>query len=168
MKTHYRKAFNSLYLSSADIVEPITLTVREARLEPDHSKKTKDSFNTLYFQETEIRPGEKLKPMVLNATNSKTMKELTNSYYLEDWHDLKIQVYVEQGIKFGRDIVDGLRIKAAPKRHELKPGMPQWGAAVSAYKRDGNFEQIEKRVILSDESKALVERQSQDGEDGLP
>ena len=34
-KTHYRKAFNSPYLSSADIVEPTDLTISHVRLEPD-------------------------------------------------------------------------------------------------------------------------------------
>ena len=37
-KTHYRKAFNSPYLSSADIVEPTDLTISHVRLEPDKTK----------------------------------------------------------------------------------------------------------------------------------
>ena len=45
-KTHYRKAFNSPYLSSADIVEPTVLTVSHVKLMPDQSKKSKDVFNT--------------------------------------------------------------------------------------------------------------------------
>ena len=54
-KTHYRKAFNSPYLSSADIVEPTDLTISHVRLEPDKTKKTKDLLNTAYFKEREIR-----------------------------------------------------------------------------------------------------------------
>lgn len=50
-KTHYRKAFNSPYLSSADIVEPTVLTVKCVKLESDKSKKSKDVFNTAYFAE---------------------------------------------------------------------------------------------------------------------
>ncbi|MEG1655817.1 MAG: hypothetical protein RR390_20300, partial [Hafnia sp.] len=34
-KTHYRKAFDSPYLSSADIVEPAILTISRAVLEND-------------------------------------------------------------------------------------------------------------------------------------
>ena len=45
-KTHYRKAFDSPYLSSADIVEPTVLTVARVSLEVDRTKKTKDMFNT--------------------------------------------------------------------------------------------------------------------------
>ncbi|MBR7358258.1 hypothetical protein G3W16_27950, partial [Klebsiella pneumoniae] len=65
-KTHYRKAFDSPYLSSADIVEPTVRTIARATLENDKTKKSKDVFNTAYFEERELRPGEKLKPMILN------------------------------------------------------------------------------------------------------
>ncbi|ELM7247615.1 hypothetical protein Q2X14_003859, partial [Salmonella enterica] len=50
-KTHYRKAFDSPYLSSADIVEPTILTIARVALESDKTKKTKDVFNTAYFEE---------------------------------------------------------------------------------------------------------------------
>lgn len=70
-KTHYRKAFDSPYLSSADIVDAVVLTVSHVTLSIDATKKTKDLFNTAHFVEKEIRRGEKLKPMILNATNSK-------------------------------------------------------------------------------------------------
>ena len=55
-KTHFRKAFDSPYLSSADIVEPTNLTIKHVRLEADKTKKTRDLFNTAYFAEQEIRP----------------------------------------------------------------------------------------------------------------
>ena len=64
-KTHFRKAFDLPYLSSADIVEPTILTIARVSLETDKTKKTKDVFNTAYFVERELRPGEKLKPMIL-------------------------------------------------------------------------------------------------------
>ena len=53
------------------MVGEVGLTIDRVVLEPDQTKKTKDYFNTAYFVETEIRSGEKLKPMILNATNSK-------------------------------------------------------------------------------------------------
>ena len=109
-KTHYRKAFNSPYLSSADIVEPTILTISHVRLEADKTKKTKDSFNTAYFKEKELRPGEALKPMVLNAVNSRTMKNLTGSAFIDDWCNVPITIYVDTNVRFGRDTVEGLRI----------------------------------------------------------
>ncbi len=48
-QTHYRKAFKSPYLSSADIVEPTVLTIKYVKLEQDKTKKTKDDFNQKYM-----------------------------------------------------------------------------------------------------------------------
>lgn len=109
-KTHFRKAFDSPYLSSADIVEPTILTIARVSLEPDKTKKTKDVFNTAHFVERELRPGEKLKPMILNATNSKTLRSLTGSPFIEDWAGFKVTVYVDTNVKFGKETLEGLRI----------------------------------------------------------
>jgi hypothetical protein len=153
-KTHYRKAFDSPYLSSADIVEPTVLTVHHVNLEADKTKKTKDVFNTAYFVEKEIRPGEKLKPMILNATNSKTMKGLTGSAFIDDWLGVRITVYVDHGVKFGKDTVEGLRISPhvpeEPKR--LTPEATKaWARAKEAFKRDGNLKAVLKYAAMSEE-----------------
>lgn len=115
-KTHYRKAFNSPYLSSADIVDPVVLTISHVLLESDRSKQSKDDFNTAFFAEREIRPGEALKPMILNATNSKLLAQITGSKWIEDWRDVLVEVRVESGIQFGREKVDGLRLAKAARR----------------------------------------------------
>jgi len=136
-KTHYRKAFTSPYLSSADIVDPTVLTISKVLLEPDKSKKTKDMFNTAYFTEKELRPGEPLKPMILNAGNSKTMAARTGSKWIDDWQDVSVTVYVDANVRFGRDIVEGLRIA---------PGEPE-------------------KLISAEQSKLLVEKASDVGAD---
>ena len=59
-----------------------------------------------YFEEDE-------KPMVLNKTNMKTLERLFGTEYIEDWYEKKITVFVKEGIKFGKESVNGLRIKAA-------------------------------------------------------
>ena len=158
MKTHYRKAFNSPYLSSADIVEPTVLTVSHVALEPDQTKKTKDLFNTAHFVEKEIRAGEKLKPMILNASNSKTMSGITGSAFIDDWQNVQVTVYVERGVKFGRDVVDGLRISPnAPEKKLLTPmTVMQWENAKAAYKRDGNLDKVLTRVRISEEHQAQL------------
>jgi hypothetical protein len=152
-KTHYRKAFDSPYLSSADIVEPTTLTVRRVTLEKDKTKKSKEQFNTAYFVEKEIRPGEPLKPMILNATNSKTMKALTGSAFIDDWNDVRITVYVDKNVRFGNESVEGLRISPKPPgRKQLTPSQKvQWESAKAAYKRDGNLEAVLARVDISED-----------------
>lgn len=110
--THYRKAFNSPYLSSADVTEPVVLTIKMVRLEAEKTNRKKgEMVNTAYFANREIRAGEKLKPMILNATNSKMMAQITGSPFLEHWQNVQVEVYVENNIKFGKESVDGLRIR---------------------------------------------------------
>lgn len=150
-KTHYRKAFDSPYLSSADIVEPTVLTVRFVRLEADRTKKTKDEFNTAYFVEKELRPGEALKPMILNATNSKTMRQLSGSPFIDDWNGVRITVYVDDKVRFGKETVEGLRISPhAPSKPTLTPESTRlWEAAKAAFKRDGSLDKVLSRAEMS-------------------
>lgn len=158
-KTHYRKAFDSPYLSAADVVEPTVLTIGKVVLERDKTKKTQDSFNTAYFVEKEIRPGEELRPMILNATNSRTMRSLTGSPFIEDWAGTAVTIYVDTNVRFGRDTVEGLRISTELPRKEkpwLEKGTPAWGHATAAVKRDRSFGAIEKRMQISAENKEAL------------
>lgn len=151
-ETHYRKVFDSPYLSAADIVEPVQLTIAKVTQEIDKTKKTKDVFNTAYFQEREIRPGEKLKPMILNATNSKMMDRLTGTPFIEDWAGKRITIYVDSNVKFGRDTVEGLRIRAAAERRALTPqNRSVWENAKAAFRRDANLDAVLGRYDMSDE-----------------
>jgi hypothetical protein len=59
---------------------------------------------------------EDVPPMALNKTNMRTMETITGSDKIEDWYGKKIVVYVQKNIKFGKDLVSGLRIKPVPKR----------------------------------------------------
>ena len=156
-KTHYRKAFDSPYLSSADVTEPTRLTIARVALESDKTKKSKDQFNTAYFIEREIRPGEKLKPMILNATNSKFMKAITGSAFIEDWVNVPIIVYVNNAVRFGNDTVEGLRIKKPAARPVLTPESgPRWEQAKAAFRRDGNLDAVLARAEVSDEHRAQL------------
>lgn len=154
-KTHYRKAFNSPYLSSADIVGPTVLTIKRVVLEPDHSKKTKDHFNTAYFKETEIRRGEELKPMILNAHNSRIMKGFAGSHFIDDWNNIPVTIYVDTNVRFGRDTVEGLRISPEPAKTArpiiTKESPKLWGNAKAAYIRDRNFDKVLEKADISQE-----------------
>lgn len=163
-KTHYRKAFDSPYLSSADIVEPVVLTIARVVLESDKSKKTKDRFNTAYFQETEIRKGEKLKPMILNATNSKMLKTIVGSPFIDDWVGAKVTVYVDYNVRFGKESVEGLRLSPAVQMKKvLTPeDKANWENAKSAYKKQGTLEKILARVDISQEHQELLKKECSD------
>lgn len=150
--THYRKVFDSPYLSSADIVEPTPLTIARVTQETDKTKKTKDVFNTAYFSERELRPGEKLKPMILNATNSKEMAKLTGSPFIEDWQGIRVIVWVDKAVKFGKDTVEGLRLRPAPIRRQITPEHGQaWENAKAAFLRDGNLLAVLAKVDISED-----------------
>ena len=121
-KTHYRKAFDSPYLSSADIVDPVVLTIKRVVLEKDRTNKTQDVFNTAHFEEREIRRGEPLKPMILNATNSKFLASLTGSKWIDDWAGHQVEVFVDANVRFGKETVEGLRLaKPANRPVQLAP-----------------------------------------------
>ena len=156
-KTHYRKAFNSPYLSSADIVGEISLTIARVVLESDKTKKTGDNFNTAYFTEREIRQGEPLKPMILNAVNSKKMYDITGSHFIEDWVNVQVVVYVDKNVKMMGSIVEGLRIKKVPEKPEVAPANERtWKRAKAVYKRDKNFKEVLKHANMSPENQALA------------
>jgi hypothetical protein len=159
-KTHYRKAFNSPYLSSADIVEPTILNIKYVQLRIDDTKKSKDYFNTAFFVESEIRPGEKLKPMILNATNSRTLKDITGSHFIEDWQNVPVTVYVDHNVRFGRDSVEGLRISQAAPQEMRKVLTPEsgdaWLRAVAAYSRDGDLAAVLAHVDISSEHQTMI------------
>ncbi len=55
-------------------------------------------------------------PMVLNKTNMRTLSRIFASDNIEDWYGKQIIVFVQDGIKFGGELVQGLRIKALPVR----------------------------------------------------
>lgn len=155
-KTHFKKAFNSPYLSSSDIEGETTLTVSKVILEMDKTKKTKDLFNTAYFVEPELRKGEPLKPMILNVTNSKMMKQITGTPWIDDWNDVRVCVYVDTNVKMMGQVTDGLRIMPAPKRQEILPGTAAWGHAKTAYIRDKNFDAVLAKADISKENQQKI------------
>lgn len=157
-KTHFRKAFDSPYLSSADIVGPTVLTIARVTLEGDRTKKTKDRFNTAHFVERELRPGEPLKPMILNATNSNTLKKMTGSPFIDDWQNVRVTIYVDSNVRFRDGITEGLRINPkAPTVASISPAnVRAWQNAKAAYLRDGNLDAVLARAFISEADQAQL------------
>jgi len=109
-KTHYRRVFKSDHLSSYDLEDfeeqkkPLIFTIKEVKQEWNTKIAGKTAnANICYFKED-------VKPLVLNATNSKIVSKLCNSPMVEDWKDVKIQLYILRNIRFGKDNVQGIRI----------------------------------------------------------
>ena len=159
-KTHYRKVFKSDHLGIADLEDLIeegkrlVFTVREVKQEYGTLVAGKKiDANIAYFKEP-------IKPMVLNATNSKIMKSFNNgSPFVEDWKNTVIELYIDPNVKMKGDTVGGVRIK--PKQPTvlkpiLIPTMQEWTKAVEWLKKDGTIEGIKKRYTLSETNEQLL------------
>jgi hypothetical protein len=159
-KTHYRRVFKSDHLGIADLEDLIeegkrlVFTIKEVKQEfyvMVAGKKI--NANIAYFKEP-------IKPMVLNATNSKIMKSFNNnSPFVEDWKNTIIELYIDPNVKMKGDTVGGVRIK--PKqpvatKPELTPNMPEWNRAVEWLKKEGTIPGIKKRYELSATNEQLL------------
>ena len=115
--THWKKLTNPDYLGAyalepnQDLIVTIKSVANEVVTGTDGKKET---CSVMRFVEN-------VKPMVLNATNSKTISKLLKTPYIEEWSGRKIQLYVEAGVKAFGDVVDALRVRPfLPVEKELK------------------------------------------------
>ena len=114
-KTHCRKVFKSDHLSSADLEEmqeegrSLIFTIREVKAEFGVKVAgRKVDANIAYFVEN-------IKPMVVNAGNTKILKKRTGSAWLEDWKNIPVELFVDYSKSFAGN-VGGIAIKEqAPK-----------------------------------------------------
>ncbi len=159
-KTHYRKVFKSDHLGVADLEEYIEKNIRLV-FEIEQVKQEygvtvagrKGNFNIAYFKQT-IK-GENIKPLVLNATNSKTVKRFTGSEFVEDWKNVLIELYIDTNVKMKGEVVGGVRIKTTqPQRTKpvLNEQSPKWKDAKASVK-SGNttIDTIRKYYEITDE-----------------
>lgn len=114
--THWKKLTNPDYLGAyalepgQDLIVTIKSVANEVVTGTDGKKET---CSVMHFVEN-------VKPMVLNATNSKTITKLLKTPYIEQWAGRKIQLYVESDIKAFGDIVDAIRVRPFLPVVELK------------------------------------------------
>lgn len=100
-------AFPSRFMSSADIRatgRDIIDTIESIQMEDLESQDKKDRKPVVYLRNN--------KPLILNRTNWDILVGLLGADDCDDWRGAKIQIGVEK-VRFGRDMVDGLRIKNA-------------------------------------------------------
>lgn len=106
VKTHWKKLQNPDYLGSysLDPGKDLILTIKVVKVEqvtgPDNRK---EDCTVMYFVENS-------KPMIVNATNAKTITKLYKTPYIEEWAGKKVQIYSTEVKAFG-DVVEALRIR---------------------------------------------------------
>lgn len=104
--THWKNFMNPDYLG-AYALEPgqeLTLTIKSVATENvTGADGKKELCAVMHF-------AEDVKPMVLNATNSKTITKVLKTPYVENWAGKKIIVYATMVKAFG-DMVEALRVR---------------------------------------------------------
>lgn len=122
-KHHFRKVYKSDYLCSADLEDLIEqnksliFTIKEVKQCYDISiNGKKGNHNIAYFVEP-------IKPFVLNAGNSRILRTFhpEQSPMVEDWVNMKVELYIEQNVKFGKDMTTGVRISPIQPKAKAKP-----------------------------------------------
>lgn len=157
-KHHYRNVFKSDHLSSADLEdlleqgEKLIFTIREVKQEKGAKVAGKKiDANIAYFI-------EKIKPLVLNATNSKTIKSFARtkdhpngSPFVEDWKNLTIELYVDDNVQMKGERTQGVRVRQIqPPTEKPKPIFTEENFE-AAKKANATIEKIKSRYILSPE-----------------
>lgn len=163
-KTHYRKVFKSDHLGVADLEDfqeqgtDLIFTIAYVRQETNAKVAgRKIDANIAYFK-------EKIKPLVLNAGNSKVMRMITDSSFVEDWQDIPVQLYIDPSAKLKGEIVGGVRVMNRIIK-KTKPeltidNVKMWDGAKKAFIRDGNFNKVLERVTISKENMDLIAEQA--------
>jgi hypothetical protein len=153
MKTHYRKVLKSDHLGCADLEDfietgkPLIFTIREVKQELGKSVAgKKGDFNIAYFVEP-------IKPLVLNSTNAKVIQSFAGgSPFVEDWCNIKIELYIDENVKMKGETVGGVRIKKVQPVAKTKPTFTEANFD-KAKNANATIEQIEKVYILTEEMK---------------
>ncbi len=160
-KTHFKKMQNPNYLGSWDLYDSkgnmndLVLTIKEVKKQQVFDGKGgSEDCPIMYFVEN-------VKPMVMNATNLKTVSKITGTPFIEEWNGVKVQVTVKKVKAFG-EMHDALRIvQKAVALPELCPKHERWSAAKLAVKnKTTTIAKIRESYILSDANAKLLENET--------
>jgi len=152
MKTHWKKVFNRDYLGSCDLIDGKDMNAVISHIETkeiDNSTGKKAKCNIAVFT-------GKVKPMVLNVTNSRILAKFAGTPFIEAWKNLDVTIYVDDKVKAYGDVVEGLRFRTKQpkiKKEILTPSHPKWIDAVEYLKKpDSTSANILKYWDVSEEN----------------
>lgn len=153
--THWKKLQNPDYLGAYSLQpgeEPIYTIAKvgpEMVTGPDGKK---DECTVAHFT-------EKAKPMVLNATNCKTIAKIYNTPFIEHWVGKKIQIYAAKVKAFGED-VEALRIRPkapASSKPVMDTKYKGWNDALNAVKNgETTVEYLETKYTIPPDCKKIM------------
>lgn len=152
-KTHYRNVMKSDHLGVADIEDLVDekkrLVFTISHVNQEFGAKVagrKIDANIAYFKEN-------IKPLVLNATNSRVVAGFCGSPFVEDWKNVSVELYVDKNVKMKGEVVGGVRIsKKQPQPFAvLNPQHEQWGMAKEKILGGMTRQELESFFVVSDE-----------------
>lgn len=153
--THWKRLVNPDYLGvySLDNGKDMTLTIdRIVREVVTSTGGKKEECTVAYFK-------EKVKPMILNRTNSKMIQKIYGTPYIEEWSGKKITVYAAT-TKLAGEEVECLRIRlGVPQNPVLKiEDQVNFEKCRAALKNGYTIEQLQTKWTISKKvEKALID-----------
>lgn len=149
-QTHWKQLTNPDYLGAYSLLPGQELTVEIVRVERKQvtgADGKKEECTVAYLKDS--------KPMILNATNCKTLSKIYGTPYIEEWAGKSVIIHSEKVKAFG-DVVDALRIKPTkPILPELTPTHPAWNEAAKAVKA-GKIDKVLARYSVSGDNIKLL------------
>lgn len=150
-KHHYRNVFKSDHLGSADLEDLIEkgsnliFTIQYAKQERGVKVAGKKvDANIVYFKEA-------IKPLVINATNGKILRQFANSPMVEDWNNIVVELYIDENVKaITGGTTQGVRIRPTQPKLKVKKDFTEVNFE-PAKKANATKEQILAVYNLSDE-----------------
>ena len=167
MNTHFRRVLKSDHLGAADLEDfieqgkSLVFTIKEVKqyvLDPNDKNSgvtvagRRIGANIVFFKEN-------IKPLCLNATNANTIKGLANGTpFIEEWKNIRIELFIDKMVKMKGEIVGGIRIKAiSPAKPELTPKHPKFEGAKKALKAGTvTIEDIKKTYVITPATEKLL------------
>ena len=106
-KTHWRKLYNPNYFGTYcfDDDKDIVLTIKSVAQENVVGEGGRSAMCTV------MHFAENVKPLICNKTNCKTIEKLFKTPIIEEWSGRKIQLYADHNVRFGKEIVEGVRVR---------------------------------------------------------
>jgi len=146
-KDHYRNVFKSDHLSKADLQDmieqgtPLQVTISHVKQEYGARVAGKiGDFDIAYFV-------EKIKPMIINATNGSILEALMKSPFVQDWNNIPVTLYVNEKVSMSGK-VGGVGIIPTKKKALQLISQERFLLAVEKIKA-GKYSKLELRKVFA-------------------
>lgn len=140
-KTHWKKVVSDPnFIGEADFQEGEEKVLTIERVNQSETVQTAEGKSrkaVVHWREA----GNK--PMILNVARSKNIEKVAGSGYFEDWPGIRVQLYIEHGIRAFGEVVSAVRVRpfkpADQKKAPVPPCSKCGGAIVPAMGKTAEF-----------------------------